>query len=127
MSGARKAGKTLAAELLRAEMLLLDPSVRRDRSRVAALLEEGFFEFGSSGRVWTREQILDLLATETYSPPVIEGFDCLVLVEGIALVTYRAVRVKGDRGEREVTLRSSLWKKGAYGWRVSFHQGTRAG
>jgi hypothetical protein len=127
MSGADKTGRTLEAELLRAEMLLLDPAVRRDPNRAAALLGEDFIEFGSSGRVWSRDQILKLLATEKYSPPVMEGFTCRVLAKGVALVTYRAVRIKDDGEEREMTMRSSLWTRSAYGWRIRFHQGTRAG
>ena len=72
----------------------MDPAVRRDRERVAALLAEDFVEFGSSGRVWTRESILELLATETYTPPAVEDFACRMLGEDVALVTYRAVRIE---------------------------------
>ena len=53
------------AELERLELLLMDPAMRRDRERVGALLTSDFVEFGSSGRVWTREATLELLATET--------------------------------------------------------------
>ncbi len=80
------------AELERLELLLMDPAVRRDRERVAGLLAEDFVEFGSSGRVWTREATLELLATETYTPPAVEAFACRMISEDVALVTYRAVR-----------------------------------
>jgi hypothetical protein len=43
--------KSIAAELLRAEMQLLDPVFRRDRSRVAAMLAPDFVEIGTSGRL----------------------------------------------------------------------------
>jgi len=126
MSPARPVAKDVAAELLRAEMSLLDPAMRRDRVRVAALLSEDFLEFGASGRAWTRAQILDLLAAEKFDPPVIEDFACRRIADTVVLVTYRAVRAKGVAGEREVTLRSSLWAKRAGKWRMCFHQGTRA-
>jgi hypothetical protein len=58
----------LCAQLRSLELALLDPATRRDRSRVAELLTEDFEEFGSSGRVWSRAAILELLATEEYSP-----------------------------------------------------------
>jgi ribonuclease HI len=95
-------------------MALLDPAVRRDRARVDALLARDFVEFGASGRVWTRDSILDLLATEAYVPVPMEDFACAVLGEGVALVTYRA------RG----CLRSSVWVWEDGAWKVRFHQGT---
>ena len=55
----------IANHLRRAEEALLDPAVRSNRARVAELLADDFVEFGSSGRMWTRDQILDLLAGET--------------------------------------------------------------
>ena len=72
----KEVDKVVAAELLRNEKLLLDPAFRRDRSQVAALLAEDFFEFGASGRIWSRDTILDLLATENYAPPMMEEAKC---------------------------------------------------
>ncbi len=126
MSPIHKVAKSVAAELLRAEMLLLDPAVRRDSARVGALLTEDFFEFGKSGKVWRRERILELLGSEEYAPPVVEGFACHWVAPAVVLVTYRAVRANEASGERETTLRSSLWAKDGSGWRMRFHQGTRA-
>jgi len=100
--------------------------VRRDRARVAALLTEDFEEIGASGRVWTREQILDLLVTETYQAPMIEGFDWRKIAHGVVLVTYRTVRSDPQMGERTTALRSSLWTEQAGVWRLRFHQGTPA-
>lgn len=126
MSPSRPVAKAVAAELLRAEMLLLDPAVRRDQERVSALLADDFLEFGASGRVWTRSQILELLATERYEPPVMEDFACHGIAPDVVLVTYRAVRARGQSSQRDVTLRSSLWTKRAGKWKARFHQGTKA-
>ncbi len=121
----RPISKATSAELLRAEMLLLDPAVRRDRARVAALLADDFFEFGASGRVWRRDEILDLLATEPYAPPVLEDFACHRIADDAVLVTYRTVRVNAESGKRETALRSSVWTQRARKWVIRFHQGTR--
>ena len=115
----------LCAHLQACEQTLLDPAVRRDRQRVSALLTEDFLEFGSSGRVWTREQILELLETENYQQPAMENFKCALIADGVALVTYRTVRAVAVSGEKATTLRSSLWIKESGTWRVRFHQGTR--
>jgi hypothetical protein len=120
----------LCAHLRSLEQALLDPLVRRDRQQVSALLADDFLEFGSSGRVWTRAEILDLLGTEGYQPPLMQDFACHWIAEGAVLVTYKAVRVVTasdgpTSGRRSETLRSSLWIRENEGWRVRFHQGTR--
>jgi len=115
----------LRAHLQTCEQALLDPALRRDRARVSELLTEDFLEFGSSGRIWTREQILELLETEDYKPPAMEDFKCALVADGVALVTYRTVRTDAVTSEKATTLRSSLWTKESGTWRVRFHQGTR--
>ena len=80
------------AELERLELLLMDPAVRRDRQRVGALLSSDFVEFGSSGRVWTRDTTLDLLATGTFTAPQVEDFAFRLLGRDVVLVTYRTSR-----------------------------------
>jgi hypothetical protein len=122
----KRADGATAAELERLELLLMNPEVRRDRDRVAALLTDDFVEFGSSGRVWTRDSTLNLLGTETYTPPEVEDFACRMLSLKLVLATYRAVRKDATTGERTVTLRSSLWTKETGTWKMCFHQGTRA-
>lgn len=117
---------SLHAQLRKCEETLLEPAVRRDRAQVAALLAHDFVEFGASGKVWTREEILTLLATENYDPPAIENFQCLQIAPDVALVTYQALRTDASTGDRSITLRSSIWSKGPWGWRMRFHQGTRA-
>jgi hypothetical protein len=117
--------KEVATDLRRSEEALLDPLVRGDRARVEKLLEDDFIEFGSSGRVWTRAQIPELLAGEGDRLIQVEDFECALLADAVALVTYRAIRADDQSGERISTLRSSVWTKSPAGWRMRFHQGTR--
>lgn len=118
---------TLAEQLLSLEEALLDPSLRRDRTAVLDLLSEDFREFGSSGRVWTRDQIADLLANDTSFPVQIENFHCELLAENVALVTYHARRTNPGTETPASSLRSSIWINEGKRWRVRFHQGTRIG
>jgi hypothetical protein len=90
---------------------------------MAALLADDFVEFDSSGRVWAREAILEMVATETYSPPLVEFIGCRLLGPDVALLTYRTVPHE-DRVA--TTLRSSIWTKESGAWKMCFHQGTRA-
>ena len=117
--------KATAAELQRLELQLMDPAIRRDRTRVDSLLTADFVEFGSSGRGWTKESILELLATEAFTPTHAEEFAFRSLGNDVVLVTYRTVRT--DATTQSVTLRSSIWVRESGNWRMCFHQGTRAG
>lgn len=116
----------LAAVLLKQESSLLDPAVRRDCDRVRELLAEDFVEFGSSGRIWTREQIIDSLASESHSPLALEDFRCRAIAPRVALVTYRSVRTDAETGTRAASNRSSIWIENEGRWRIRFHQGTPA-
>jgi hypothetical protein len=109
------------------EEQLLSASVRRSAERVAALLVDDFVEFGGSGRVFDKAQIVADLAAEplTMSPVLrsLREFRVRKLAPDVALVTYRAVRSGADGGEAH-SLRSSIWTRDAGSWRMVFHQGT---
>ncbi len=115
----------LVERLRSLEESLLKPAVRRDPVRVRALPTDDFVEFGASGRVWNRDQVLELLATENYSEPTVVDFQCALLAENVALLTYRAVRMDTQKEVETASLRSSLWVQKAGAWRMRFHQGTR--
>jgi hypothetical protein len=112
---------------LQNELALLDPAVRRDRARLRKLLADDFEEFGQSGRKWTLDGIVELLATESFQPPALEDFRCRELAAGVALVTYSTLRMNPETGSRTVTRRSSVWTRISGDWRMRFHQGTPAG
>jgi len=130
MSSRNDSPEEIAQQLERLERELLDPAIRRDRNHVAALLDDDFIELGSSGRVSTRTEILDLLGAENYAPPAMEAFDCRILAPDLALVTYRTVRIDphpertNRTASRGVDNRSSIWIRSNGRWRVRFHQGT---
>ena len=113
------------AELHRFELKLMQPEFRRDRRQVEALLAEDFQEFGASGRIWTREATLNLLAGEIFTAPRITDFACRMLSGRVALVTYKSVRVGKGAIEQVEVLRSSIWIRSGERWRMRFHQGTR--
>jgi hypothetical protein len=117
-----------SAELRKLEESLLDTAVRHDRKKMRSMLAENFLEFGSSGRTWTRNSIIELLSQETaFVPPSIQDFRCAFLSHEVALVTYRTVRTDPDSGDVLASLRSSIWTNETGSWRMRFHQGTRTG
>ena len=112
-----------AAEEIRAlEEKLLSGDFRRDREAVAGLLAEDFREFGSSGRVWSKQEILDQLEAEESFEAQIENFEAVEFAAEAVLVTYK-VTVRRS-GAESASLRSSIWIKREGRWRILFHQGT---
>lgn len=107
------------------EEFLLRGDVRRDPALAGALLATEFREFGSSGKAFSREQILRELQAEEPASLTLTEFEARPLSEEVFLVTYRSRREAGDGSVREA-LRSSIWQRtGAGEWKIVFHQGTR--
>jgi hypothetical protein len=114
----------LAGELRTLEERLLDPQFRRDRPAVASLLAPDFVEFGSSGRIYTRDQILDHLEIESPHRIELTDFAAQVLAPDVILVTWRSIRPDGPPHPRASALRSSIWTRRDGCWQLVFHQGT---
>jgi hypothetical protein len=101
-------------------MEMLDPEVRSDPTRVRDLLQDDFLEFGSTGRVYNKRVLLDMLKHERPSTVVIRDFAVRQLASDTALVTYRTVGQSGQEARR-----SSVWIRQDGVWKMAFHQGTR--
>ena len=98
------------------ERALLGDEVRTDRAAVAALLHPEWEEIGRSGRLWSRDDILDSIGP---IPPV--DFQ-VVSVDRLGpdtiLLLWRTAT------EERSTLRSTLWLRTGGRWQARFHQGT---
>lgn len=107
------------------EERLLLPSVRSDTVLLRDLLAVEFIEFGSSGRVFNRNQIISQLAREpSFPPPAISDFTLLAHTDAWALTTCRCSRPQSSGAPPLVTLRSSTWIHREDRWQMLFHQGT---
>ncbi|RFA23606.1 DUF4440 domain-containing protein [Subtercola boreus] len=113
-----------AAAVVAAELRLLDPEVRQDAAAVDGLLDPAFREIGQSGRLWSRQDMVEALAdaamSDTLGAPVVSQATVEQLAPGTYLLTYLLASGSG------LTRRSSIWRATAGGWRCVFHQGTRA-
>jgi hypothetical protein len=116
----------VAEELQELEASLLTNAVRKDAARVAELLADEFREFGKSGRVYSKAEILALLQDEAGARIAMKDFACQPVSEGVALVTYRSEHARAD-GAMVEALRSSLWVWRGGRWQMVFHQGTPSG
>ncbi|WP_157127128.1 DUF4440 domain-containing protein [Cnuibacter physcomitrellae] len=100
-----------------AELSLLTSETRRDATRTAALLADGFVEIGRSGRRWTAPEIVAALAEEPERPaPTTSDWLFNRVAADLVLVTY-VIRSDGSESRH-----SSLWRTD--GPVLVFHQGT---
>ncbi len=107
------------------EVALHQPEVRQDASQLNRLLHEAFVEFGRSGRVYNKPEILRQLAAETAEITIwADNFALTGLADGVALLTYRSGHLNEAGQRTRYTLRASLWQWTETGWQMRFHQGT---
>ena len=113
---------TVSDHLRHLEETLHSKTVTKEPAQLAALLAEDFREIGSSGRTFSRARILEELQAESPLPTTtLSDFQCSMLSDTLALVTYRTARID----PKAIALRSSLWVLRDHRWQILFHQGTR--
>lgn len=103
---------------------MLQPEIRHSADEIKKLLAEEFIEFGSSGRIYDLQAIIDELEQETDLKIAMTDFKTTPLSQNIVLATYRAVCHDEPDGPAIHSLRSSIWKLTGDTWQMVFHQGT---
>lgn len=104
--------------LLELEQRFMIPEQRRNPRRLADLLDDDFIEHGSSGRVFTKAEVLAMMSAAPERTFAVEDFHVRELAPGCALATFRVL----SDGAR--SLRCSLWHRRGGEWKMAFQQGT---
>jgi hypothetical protein len=113
-----KADSELQDHLYTLEERLLHPDREADRNALVPLFAKEYKEFCPTGRIYNRQQTLDVLLNHSARPASIHHFYVEQLSENVALATYRAsTRLQSSH-------RSSLWILRDKRWQLFFHQGT---
>ena len=110
----------LSRHLRELEESLLLPDVRKSRCLID-LLAHDFIEFGSSGRIYTKADLVEALQAESPVTQATADFRVSLLSPGVALLTYRIYRHSVPPIH---TLRSSIWRLHDGQWQMIFHQAT---
>jgi hypothetical protein len=84
-------------------------------------IADGFVEFGASGKVWTKAEIIAAMSRWEPIERIVEGFAVRELSASVCLVTYKVI---GGRQPSPFSLRSSIWRYTGEKWQIVFHQGT---
>jgi len=106
------------------ETSLLQPEVRSSRDQLSTLLSDDFKEFGSSGLVYTKQDILSRLpANIDRIVYAVSDFEIKILSKDVVMSNFK-VEKNTDGEESRTFLRTSLWRKEGSDWKIFFHQGT---
>jgi hypothetical protein len=98
------------------ERELVSPNARKDRARMDQLLADDFEEYGSSGKVFRKSDILDTpFASASCN---LSNFTFCDLAQGVTLVKYMSAN------SGRTAMRSSIWVKNGGTWQLLHHQGT---
>jgi len=108
-------------QLRRLEESLWIASTRFDRDYMEQVLHLDFFEFGRSGKLYTRDQCMEFKTHEIRAKFPLEDFAVHLIIDNAVMVTYLS-EVQYDKVER--ANRSSVWVRTPGGWQLRFHQGT---
>jgi hypothetical protein len=112
------------ATLRRLEEELWIAETRFDQAYMSEIFAPDFFEFGRSGRVWSRDQLLIKTGSSIEARLPLEDFAIREISSDVMQITYNS-HVTYD-GVVEHARRSSIWSRANTnaGWQLRFHQGT---
>ena len=88
-----------------------------------AVLHPDFAEVGRSGRLFTRDEVLDMPPVPISLEIPRETFSVSEVADGVALVGYDTIPADSMHGAAH---RSSIWVRDGDRWLLRYHQGTPA-
>lgn len=103
------------------EESLWKSETRFDLAHQEKVFAPDFFEFGRSGRVYTREQMIRSASSPIHAKLPLQDFKIHWLDANNVLVTYIS---EVQNKVLEKSNRCSVWSKTPSGWQLRFHQGT---
>jgi hypothetical protein len=113
-----------AKEILLLEEKIVDPGIKKNPSVLGQIIADDFLEFGSSGKTFTKPEVIKALADQPFAKTEISDFGIKYLAENVLLATYIAARISNNN--KTFSLRSSIWMFKEGRWQIVFHQGTKS-
>ena len=109
-------------ELMRLEEAMWRAETRFDLGFQRERFAPDFFEFGRSGRVYCRQQVVSVPSQEIRAVLPLANLAIRLLDRDTAQLTYDSQVKYGEATEH--SRRSSIWLRTSSGWVMRFHQGT---
>lgn len=109
------------------ELSLLKPEVRSSKDSLDKLLADDFVEIGTSGKKYTKSDILERLPNtlEKVEYTAID-FSVEMPSKDVAITTFKTERTT-DGNDKVISQRNSHWRKTDSGWQMFFHEATPIG
>lgn len=102
------------------EEMLINSEIRKSEEKLNELLADDFMEFSSTGKIYSKIEIIQALINENEIQYIIHDFKINSISEKNILATYIAIK-----NEKIKSLRSSIWQlQNNNQWQMLFHQGT---
>lgn len=115
--------QSVLAELSAREPIFHRTEYGATRTDFENMMAEDFWETGASGRVYSRQFVLDVLETRFSAPHQdtweTRDFRCRRLAQDVYLLTYTLLQDKN-----RLTRRATIWQKTNEQWKIVYHQGT---
>lgn len=110
----------LVIDLHKAETNFFNGDFCSNVSNLDKVIADDYLEFGKSGRIHHKNDVIDELVRCGSRDITIENFTVNTLgTANLFLVHYKSVDGDGNRA-----LRYSIWQKTQNGYKILFHQGT---
>jgi hypothetical protein len=103
---------------------LQKPDVRKSVQELDDLISNDLIEFGSSGQIYTKKDVLINLPVSPDIKFIMTDFRINILGENIVQSLFRTEKNNLKTGKITHSLRSSLWRNENGQWKMLFHQGT---
>lgn len=113
------------SELIKAlELELLQPEVRKSKERLNELIADDFVEIGTSGKEYTKQDVINDLTEEPEIKFTIQNFNTIEISPDSIFATYQVEKEILGRIAKINSSRTSIWKNTDGRWQIIFHQGT---
>ena len=113
----------ILADLVAREPIFHHPEFGTKRSDFQEMMADDFWETGASGRIYSRQFVLDELERRFARPQEdiweTSNFACRRLAQDLYLLTYTLLQ-----NQTRLTRRATIWRKTTTGWKIVYHQGT---
>ena len=92
---------------------------------MSKMLSDDFMEFGGSGQIYNKAEIIEALARNPNVSSSLKDFSLINLGDNIVLATFKVVKQGEHHTNPIYSLRSSIWRLENEIWKLVFHQSTQ--
>lgn len=110
--------------IFKLENKLQQPDVRKSVEQLEELISDDLIEFGSSGQIYTRKDVLNNLPVSPEIKFIMTDFKIKILSSDIIQSLFKTEKINQETGSKTHSIRSSLWRNEKGKWKMLFHQGT---